>query len=332
MGSRRLPKGEALDKLAKEYRECPPDKIAEFCDRCAKQYSFASAGSFMSSMSKTVGVRREARRGSLIESHPTIHKLEVKATVSLRIDAGDTAKTVAIINDTHNPFQDAKTLGLVEAFLEELQPDYLIHNGDANDFYQISVFDKDPARVEELQSDVNNTRAMFQRFRKTLPNARMFLIEGNHENRWQKFLWTKAPELSSLNCLTIPELFSLKEYEIELVPYEAGLMINELFLVLHGDIASIHSGYTAKRMYEKHGGCGICAHCHRGGSFYKRDRFGEWGWWENFCLCSLYPDWIQNPNWTQGFSLVHFKGHRRFYVEQIPITKHAFMYGGKLYG
>jgi len=93
---------------------------------------------------------------------------------------------------------------------------------------------------------------------------------------------------------------------------------------------SIHPAYTAKRHYERSGGFGMCNHTDRGGSFYMRDRVGMWGWWENFCTCTLDPDWIKNPNWQQGFTLVHFVG-RRFWVEQIPIVGHSLMYGGKVY-
>jgi len=253
------------------------------------------------------------------------------ANVPLKLQTKSGIKTLAILGDTHNPFQDKPILAVTERFLGELQPDYLIYNGDVSDFYQVSKFDKNPARLDKLQDDLDNTGDMFARHRKLLPNAEIILVEGNHEYRWQKFLWSSAPAVASLDCLSMAELYHLKEYEIQLISYEQGLMINGIFLVLHGDIASIHSGYTAKRMYEKHGGCGICGHCHRGGSFYKRDRFGTWGWWEGFCLCQLNPDWIQNPNWVQGFSLVHFTERARFYVEQIPILGSAFMYGGKLY-
>jgi hypothetical protein len=229
------------------------------------------------------------------------------------------------------PYHDYSAVKLVDDFLADIQPDLLIYAGDIIDFYQISSFDKDPARVDNLQADINQVKAMFRKHKMSMPNTRKIMLDGNHEKRIQHFLWTKAPEISSLKCLTIEELFDLKEYNIEHIAYEQGIMINDIFLILHGDIASIHSGYTAKRMFEKHGGCGMCGHCHRGGSFYKRDRFGTWGWWENYCLCHLNPDWIKNPNWVQGFSLVHFQGDR-FYVEQIPIIHNKFIYGGQLYG
>jgi hypothetical protein len=249
-----------------------------------------------------------------------------------KLKVGERPQVGAFLCDPHNPFQDKVVLSLVEDFLKELQPDFIIYPGDVNDFYQISKFDKNPSRIDKMQDDIDDTHAMFKRHREICPNAIMKLLDGNHEDRLERYLWSSAPALSSLRCLEIDELFGLKEFDIEHIPYECGLMINDIFLVLHGNIASMHSGYTAKRMFEKHGGNGLCGHCHRGGSFYKRDRFGTWGWFEGFCLCKLDPDWIMNPNWVQGINLVHFQG-KRFWVEQIPIvgTPQSLMYGGKIY-
>lgn len=250
--------------------------------------------------------------------------------IPLKLDTTKELRTAAALYDSHNPYQDKVTLSLVEKFLLEIEFHYLFYGGDNNDFYQISPFDKNPQRIPNMQADIDDTKYMYDRHSKMFPDVKKELLEGNHCYRLQRFLWSSAAALSSLSSLTIPELFKLKDFGIDYIPYEQGLMINGIFLAIHGDIASIHSGYTAKRMFEKHGGCGICGHCHRGGSFYKRDRFGIWGWWEGFCLCHLNPDWIKNPNWVQGFSLIHFKGDR-FWVEQIPIINHKFMYGGKLY-
>lgn len=308
------PETEEAKNLIKEYQQCSVGEL----EGLASRYGYKSRDTFGEAMRKRLGV---LRGGFLPIEGPNI---------PLRLKTGTELVTVAHIGDTHNPYQDPQALELAEIILAKIQPQYLIYGGDMCDFYQISKFDKNPDRAGQMQSDIDNTKAMFKRHKKLLPNTKKKLLGGNHEDRLRRFLWTSAQALASLSCLTTEKLFDLKEYGIEYIPYECGLMINDLFLALHGDIASVHSGYTAKRMYEKHGGCGITHHCHRGGSYYKRDRFGTWGWWENFCLCSLYPDWIKNPNWIQGFSLVHFQG-KRFWVEQIPIIGHACMYGGRKY-
>lgn len=327
MPLRKLPPKDSpkLQEAIEEYKEAAKRGDISELDRQAQMWGYANRETYERAMRMHAGV--------YIGQMPTqlMKKPVSSPNVPLKIHLGKEPQTVAVINDTHNPYQDVKALSLVEGLIEEIQPAILVYAGDMSDFYQISTFDKDPNRIGEMQADINNTKVMFHRHKRILPNTRKILLDGNHEDRWQKFLWSKASALSSLDCLTISQLYDLEEFGIEHIAYEQGLMINDIFLILHGTIASIHSGYTAKRMYEKHGGCGICAHCHRGGSFYKRDRFGTWGWWENFCLCSLDPDWTIHPNWVQGFSLVHFIGTKRFWVEQIPITGHAAMYGGKLY-
>lgn len=235
------------------------------------------------------------------------------------------------MGDHHYPYTDWATQKLIDKFLAELQPDVLIYNGDICDFYQLSTFSKDPTRVGELENDIKMVRQMFARHEQSMPKTQKVLITGTHEYRFEKFMWSKAAELSSISNLTIPQLYQLEQYGIGYVPFEQGLLINDVFMVLHGDIVSIHSSYTAKRQYERQGGCGICNHTHRMGEYFKTNRYGVWGWWENGCTCSLDPDWISNPNWQQGFSLVHFTDHERFYVEQNLIIDHKFMYGGRVY-
>ncbi len=239
--------------------------------------------------------------------------------------------TAAILQDTHNPFQDQRVLREVELFLGELQPDMILYPGDMGDFYGLSKFDKNPCRADELQKDLNSTAELFKRHRALAPNARMIFELGNHEDRLRRHLWGKDAALASLDCMTVEGLYKLKGSEVECVDYEEGLLINGNFMVTHGDLIRAHSGYTAKGMSDKHGGSGIHGHSHRGGNSLKRNRFGIYGWWENFCLCDLNPDYVTNPNWQQGFSVVTFiRG--RFWVQQMQIINRKFMYGGRVFG
>jgi len=240
--------------------------------------------------------------------------------------------TAVVVGDYHNPYQDNTVVQAVDSFLEELQPDYLFYNGDINDFYQVSVFSKDPSRLGQLQSDIDISTNMFERHHLMMPFAKKVFIEGTHENRWFKYLQDKAPAVAMLRSTNITELYRLTEFDIDYVPFERGVLVNGTFLILHGNMVSAHSSYTAKRQHDKNGGSGMCNHTHRGGSYYKTDRFGIYGWWENFCLCELHPDWIQNTDWQHGFSVIHFHSDGRFWVEQIPIIEGRFIYGGKIYG
>lgn len=239
--------------------------------------------------------------------------------------------TSLVFCDPHIPFHDQRVIHEVELFMQELQPDLMLYLGDIGDFYGLSKFDKNPKKADKLQEDLTSVGAMFKRHRALVPNARMIDEDGNHEDRLRRHLWGKDPALASLDCMTVEGLYKLKESGVEHVDYEEGVLINGVFMASHGDLIRAHSAYTAKGMSDKHGGSGIHGHTHRLGSYYKRNRFGIYGWWENGCLCDLNPDYVTNPNWQQGFSLVHFTKDR-FWVEQCQIINRKFMYGGKVYG
>ncbi len=312
------PNSERGKELLRDYPAASASQLVQW----AEEFGYKNKSSLCDAMLKRFEVRRVGGNNEGWEP--------AGINIPLKLDTTKELRTAVFWCDSHNPYQDKLTVDLIEKFLRDVEFHYLLYGGDINDFYAISKFDKNPTRIDRLQADIDDTKSMFDRHSRIFPDAEKRLMDGNHEYRLQRFLWSSAVPLASLECLTIPELFKLSDFNIGHIPYEQGLMINSSFLALHGDIASVHSGYTAKRMYEKHGGCGIAGHCHRGGSFYKRDRFGTWGWWEGFCLCHLNPDWIKNPNWVQGISLIHFQG-KRFWVEQIPIIDHELIYGGKVY-
>jgi hypothetical protein len=325
----KLPYDGSIDwsALVSTYRKEPVDHLKWL----AAYFGYANVDSFQRAMRKR-GIKR-VMDVHVCQPDESCGQAEIESNdvnIPLKLATDKSPKTVAFICDTHNPYQDRKIVRLTREFLKERQPDYLIFGGDMCDFYQISTFDKNPERKDKLQADLDSTHDMLGEFCQDLPNTIFYYLEGNHEDRLRKTLWSNADAFSSLRVMKLESLLGLSDYHITLIPYEKGLMINDSFLALHGDISSINSGWTAKRLYEKHGGCGIAGHCHRQGSYLKRNRFGVYGWWEGGCLCTLEPDYISHPNWTQGFSLVTFIG-KRFFVESIPIVDGKFIFGSRLY-
>ena len=90
------------------------------------------------------------------------------------------------------------------------------------------------------------------------------------------------------------------------------------------------SGYSAKAHYDKYGTTMLHGHTHRDGKFTHRTLDGHKAVWENYCTCSLNPEYVEHPDWTQGFAVVTMFG-KRPYVEQVPIIDGMFLYGGKVY-
>lgn len=237
-----------------------------------------------------------------------------------------------IFNDVHLPFESRPALELTLSVGDVLQPDRIIINGDLLDCWEISTFIKHPARraKNNIADEIAAARGFLTHLRKRFPGARIQYCFGNHEYRWVKYIASHAQELAKLRGLTLAEQLDCEALKIEVIDSgnrESSFQWGKL-LIGHFDVARKHSGYTARGLVEDKGVSLIQAHCHRGGSSFKRNWDRDIVGYENFCLCDRDPDYVDRPNWQLGFSIV-YKDTKSdfFYVEQHPITE--IVKGGK---
>ncbi len=233
------------------------------------------------------------------------------------------------LSDIHVPFQDKNVLNVVKNFAKWFEPNYLFLVGDVIDFYSISSFDKDPLRINNLQSDIDEAHDVLKNIRSYLPKSKIIFLEGNHEIRLKRYLW-KHPEIASLKALSMENLLNLNKLNISYIPSQKTYSFHK-FLIEHGDIVRKHSGYTARAQMEKRGISGLSGHSHRLSTHYLTNMGGNFVWAENGCLCQMDCDYIiGQPNWQQGFSIGYFKkGLQRFSLEQISIIHNKCVYAGR---
>jgi len=233
-------------------------------------------------------------------------------------------QTVAVISDIHCPYHDPKALKVASKVLKDLQPDRVILLGDIVDFYSVSGYNKTPDRINNLQDDCNTTHDLIGDLVECSHRSKWEYIEGNHENRLDRLLLSKAQELWCLDCLSVDRLLRLEELDIE---YKMSTDIGPM-TAIHGYVVRKHSGYTAKAMAETHGSV-ISGHTHRLGSHYRTDGRGQIMAFENGCLCDLSPEYITGiANWQHGFSIVT-ENSGNIGVEQIHIVDGLAYFRGK---
>lgn len=219
-----------------------------------------------------------------------------------------------VLSDIHFPYHDSKALNAVYKFLAQTPTDIIILNGDILDFYDVSSFDKNPDRVNSLQKELDLANKFFRRLRQ-LSTGRIIFVKGNHEDRLERYL-RKHPELYSLDALKLPNLLGLDKYNIEYK--DKGFKLGSL-KIIHGDMVRKFSAYTARGELEKHDSSGISSHTHRGSAYFYRTPERYLAWFESFCLCDLNPEYIDEPNWQQGF-LYGYVDKDSFAVTPIPIV------------
>ena len=235
-------------------------------------------------------------------------------------------KTYVVLNDIQIPFQDKVPLALAVKFIKLLKPDGVVLNGDVTDCYELSTFDKDPLTQATLAREIKEAGKLMNDI---APHTKERLwLGGNHEDRLRRYIWKHAPILGVSNLASFESVFRVGESGFRYRPYGAYVNLGKL-TVTHGSIVRQNSGWSAKAHFDRMGASVLIGHTHRLGIFYKTNMKGVHAAYENGCLCRLDPEYVQFPDWQQGFSVVHVGDGGWYHVQQLPILQRKFLYYGK---
>ena len=234
-----------------------------------------------------------------------------------------------IIGDVHVPYQDDAAVNTVIKMARKFKPDNIIINGDLLDCNPLSHFSKEPIEPAAFKAELDeacDVIADLQRY------SRVWLVEGNHESRFYRYINDRAPELfgiTSMREMIAERLDTPIEY-IFTTPKESMMEWGDDLLIGHWNVARKYTCYTAKALVERFQTNIVQAHTHRLGQYslraYKRTIMG----WEGGCLCDLNPKYVLNPNWSQGF-LVYTTYESGWGIEVVPIDDGVAYYRGEVY-
>lgn len=241
-------------------------------------------------------------------------------------------QTWVVLNDLQIPWQDKLVLDRVLDFVDDLKPHGVVLAGDIVDCYAISDYAKNPSMSEwDMKREIRESGMLMNRLSKSIKQG--IWLGGNHEDRLRRITWKHLPQMVPTGILDFESVFNVRAYGFSYAPYGAIQELGKL-RVTHGSVVQKHSGGSAKAHFEKYGASVMHGHTHRLGIYYKRDVNGIHAAYENGCLCLLQPEYAQQPNWQQGFSVVHVEPKTGlFNVQQIPVLPdRTFFYGSARIG
>lgn len=180
---------------------------------------------------------------------------------------GAAIKTYLVVPDLHLPYQCPKYMRLLIKVLKEVRPFGIVQLGDALDFFQLSTYDKDPARRNTIGDDIADWNLVLSEWCRYLPrNGEIHLLCGNHEYRAVRYIARSARDLHEI-VRPLPELLKIKErnaagsIKFKWHPYTkwSSCRIGDCVL-LHGFYFSTHTAATNLAKYR----CNtISGHTHR---------------------------------------------------------------------
>jgi hypothetical protein len=218
----------------------------------------------------------------------------------------DGEQKIGIFGDVHIPYHNIPSLTAYLQWLKKQNPDTLLINGDLCDFHGLSRFEKNP-KARNLAGERDATLQFFNVLRKMFPKARVILKLGNHDERLEKYLNVKAPELLDIGELGFETLFKLENYGIELVGQKRIIRAGGLS-ILHGHeypTPVIGPVNAARGLFLRAKDSALVNHHHQVSEHTESTIKGEMiTCWSLGCLCELHPAYAPINKWSHGGALV----------------------------
>lgn len=214
-------------------------------------------------------------------------------------------KRVAIFSDIHVPFHSIDCITSAIDFCKKEKPDALLLNGDTIDFFRLSRFIKDP-RKRSFKQELDTFRALIDVFKKELDCKIIFKL-GNHEERYEHFLFEKAKELVGVEEFEFENIIKARASGIDIVSDKRVIKLNDLFDI-HGHeyVGGISAPVNPARGLFLRGkvSC-IQGHNHQTSEHTEPTMSGKMiTTWSLGCMCELHPPYMPLNKWNHGFAIV----------------------------
>jgi predicted phosphodiesterase len=229
-----------------------------------------------------------------------------------------------VLSDAHFPYHEPKAIETaVEYARKRFKPDVLLLNGDFTDFFSISRWEKDPAK-RNLRAELGTCEDGLSWLCGRFPKAERVLKKGNHEERWDSYIWNKAPELWDLPACRLENILHLDKYGFSIVGDHRPIMAGKL-PIFHGH--ELPKGISspvnpARGAYMRTAHTILIGHLHRPSTHTEPDLWhSETTCWSTGCLCNLRPDYARINKWAWGFAVVDVDASGEFNMHNFKVTQ-----------
>ena len=283
-----------------------------------ENYGYADLASFHRQMTR-YGISVKDRSQYFKKTRPSakIESFDLDEVDSFGIEPGigkeytsarlpEHLKKIGILSDIHVPFHSLEALTCAIKYLREQEIDCLYLNGDTFDFYSISRHEKEKD-LRDFPREIEMARNFLQKLRDIFPTIPIYFKAGNHENRFQRYLFSQAEEFAGLHELQFDKFFRMDHLKIEWVEDWQGMEMGDL-LVCHGHEIMAGGMNPSQTTFNKTFCNTLIGHVHRTTSTIKKNGFKKFiHSYSTGCLTHLSPKYYPFAQHNHGFALVEIK-------------------------
>jgi len=233
---------------------------------------------------------------------------------------------VFFVPDLHAPYEDKRATALMFDAMSAFGPDTVVIIGDFLDCFAVSHYSKDPRRIQGLDREVAHATALLDK----IEAKRKVYVCGNHEDRLQRYLEDKAPEL--MPFIDIPRILGLEERGWEWVPYKQSTQVGKLY-VTH-DVGTA-TRYTVFKVLDVFQSSVVSGHTHRLAYVVEGDATGaqqvsaQFGWLGDVSQVDYMHRVNALRHWALGFGTgLHDTTTGLVYLTPHPIVDYTVSVNG----
>lgn len=226
---------------------------------------------------------------------------------------------ILFLSDLQIPFFDIPALTCALKYGKEHNVNTVYLNGDIVDNYTISDYEKDK-RLRDLVREIEMAREFLSILRSLFPDAQIYYKDGNHEERWARYIRNNAKEFDGLQELEFSAMFHLDKYNIHHISNRSIVQIGGLTAIHGHEIRGVGGVFPARTLFMKTMTSAICGDCHRSSEYTAKtltDRFHTT--WTVGCLSVLRPNYSPGALYNHGFAHIRTTDEGDFTVKNFRI-------------
>jgi len=234
---------------------------------------------------------------------------------------------IIVIPDTHAPYHDKAAYDLAIRAIKAVKPSHIIVIGDFADCYSVSSHSKNPSRIANLKDELSTARNELKRL--TYLADELVFTEGNHENRIERYLCDKAPEL--YGTVSAQELLGCDSPAWLWRPYRT---LYKLGKVTYTHEVGHWGKYATHASLAAFGGNIVFGHSHRGGLAFDGNMRGDRhfalnvGWLGDSSSID-YAHRSQIRSWMLGLGYLEMDQRGNAWAGFCPMINRSIIIGGK---
>lgn len=214
-------------------------------------------------------------------------------------------KRIAVLSDIHVPYHSIEAITAAIKYCKNEKPDALLLNGDTIDCHRLSRFIKDP-RQRNFKQELDTFKALIEVFEKELA-CKIYFKVGNHEERYQNFLFEKAGELIGVEEFDFENIIKARAKGISIISDKRVMKIGELYGI-HGHeyVGGISAPVNpARGLFLKGKVSCFQGHNHQTSEHTEPTMAGKMiTTWSIGCLSELHPAYMPLNKWNHGFMMI----------------------------